>query len=104
MLDLGFQVGDFFPPLDCTVGVGVFYGQYYLWGRSSDHKLGGSTRCRKQDAEFRQVRALGKRYYPTSCMWLCLSYARVRRGVFHRGVVCMPDVVRLDSMDLDLDL
>ena len=41
--------------------VGVFYQQYYLWGRSSDHKLGGSTRRRKQDAEFRQVQALGMR-------------------------------------------
>ena len=37
-------------PLPGVPTVSVFYRQYNLWGGSSDHKPGGSTRCRKQDA------------------------------------------------------
>ena len=32
-------------PLPGAPTVGVFYRQYYLWGRSSDLKRDGSTRC-----------------------------------------------------------
>ena len=31
--------------LDGLILTGVFYRQYYLWGRSLDHKRDGSTRC-----------------------------------------------------------
>ena len=45
------------PPTAPTVG--VFYRQYYLWGRSSDHKRDGSTRRGNKTQDLDRFRPSG---------------------------------------------
>src|SRR5436190_2216515 len=48
------------PVMKLKLPVSVFYRQYNLWGRSSDHKLGGSTRRGNKTQSLDRFRPLGR--------------------------------------------